>query len=480
MDTAQRQARVSYPLLLATVSLGGVLAPINSTMLAVALPEIRHDFGVGHGAVAWLVSAYLIAMAVAQPLGGRLGDQLGRVPVFRAGLAMFLALSLAIATSPTFPVLILLRTCQALVGAIVIPNGMAMLRETQPVTRLGRSGGIISSVISVSAAAGPLLGAALLALGSWRYIFLMNVPLVLAGLVCLWLLSYPEGPRVRRFSLDWSGAAVFALLLVTLTFLLNGLGGGRPETLVVAAIAFPVIGVLFVQRQLSSGTPIAEWRLFRNRSYAAATSFVLLTNLVMYTTILAMPFFVEEVQGKGHGTSAALLGLVSVQSAFLAPISGRISDSIGRRYPAFAGSLFVVVGSVALLVGISEDVSFAYLAASAAALGLGLGLSMSPTGAAAVESSPRELAGAAAGTNSMMRYLGSIIGTGLLGAILSTDEATPEIGVFRLIFGVLVVMSVMAAATTLFIHRFPPHEPSTESEPLAVLAQTPAPNMPSL
>ena len=459
--------KVSYPLLLATVSLGGVLAPINSTMLAVALPEIRHDFGVGHGAVAWLVSAYLIAMAVAQPLGGRLGDQLGRGPVFRAGLALFLVLSLAIVLSPTFPVLIALRTCQALVGATVIPNGMAMLRETQPVTRLGRSGGITSSAISVSAAAGPLLGAVLLALGSWRYIFLMNVPLVLAGLVCFLLLKYPEEARRHRVSLDWSGALVFAALLVTLTLFLNSLAGPT-TTLAAAAIAFPLITVLFVHRQFSSETPIAEWRLFRNRSYAAATSFVLLTNLVMYTTILAMPFFVEEVQGKGHGTSAALLGIVSVQSAFLAPISGRVSDSVGRRYPALAGSLFVVAGAAALLYGISEDVPFWYLAASLGALGLGLGLSMSPTGAAAIESSPRELAGAAAGTNSMMRYFGSIIGTGLLGAILSSDEAAPEIGVFRVIFAILLVMSVLAALTTLMIHRFPPHERTVEIEPFPV------------
>jgi len=461
---------VSYPLLLATVSLGGVLAPLNSTMLAVALPEIRHDFGVGHGAVAWLVSAYLIAMAVAQPLGGRLGDQLGRGPVFRAGLVLFLGLSLAIAIAPTFPALIALRTCQALIGAAVIPNGMAMLRETQPVTRLGRSGGITSSAISVSAAAGPLLGAALLALGSWRYIFLMNLPLVLAGLACFWLLKYPEEERTRRFAIDWSGAVVFVLLLVTLTLLLNSLGGGQPVALAGAALAFPVIGVLFVQRQYSSETPIAEWRLFRHRSYAAATTYVLLTNLVMYTTILSIPFFVEEVQGKGHGVSAALLGIVSVQSAFLAPISGRVSDSIGRRYPAAVGSVFVVMGSIALLAGISQDVSFGYLALSMGALGLGLGISISPTGAAAIESSPRDLAGAAAGTNSMMRYLGSIIGTGLLGAILSSDDGAPEIGIFRLIFAVLAAISVMAALTTVFIHRFPPQDRPLDTEALPVSA----------
>ncbi|HSP56283.1 MAG TPA: MFS transporter [Dehalococcoidia bacterium] len=469
---AHSSGRVSYPLLLATVSLGGVLAPINSTMLAVALPEIRHDFGVGHGAVAWLVSAYLIAMAVAQPLGGRLGDQLGRGPVFRTGLLLFLVLSLAIAASPTFPLLIGLRTCQALIGATVIPNGIAMLRETQPVTRLGRSGGITSSVISISAAVGPLLGAALLAAGSWRYIFLINFPLVLAGLACFWLLKYPESHKKGRFSVDWGGAMVFAALLGTLTLLLNSLNGDNAALLAGAAVAFPLIGLLFAYRQFNSRSPIAEWGLFRIRSYTAATSYVLLTNLVMYTTILAMPFFMEEVQGKGHGASAALLGIVSIQTAFLAPISGRISDSIGRRYPALLGSLFVIAGSLALLVGISRDVSFAYLAVSMAMLGLGLGISVSPTGAAAVECSPRHLAGAAAGTNSMMRYLGSIIGTGLLGAILVSDKEAPEIGVFRLIFGILVVMSVLAALSSLLIHRFPPQDRVIEVEALPLAAGT--------
>src|SRR5438105_10015526 len=119
-----------YTLLVLTVSLGGILAPLNSTMLAVALPDLRRDFGIGHAEIAWLVSAYLIAMAVAQPLGGRLGDQLGRARVFRSGLVLFLGLSLVIALSPTFPVLILLRTTPALVGASVTPNGMAMLRES--------------------------------------------------------------------------------------------------------------------------------------------------------------------------------------------------------------------------------------------------------------------------------------------------------------------------------------------------------------
>ncbi len=447
---------VRFPLLVTTVALGGVLAPLNSTMLVVALPEIRQSFEIGHAAIGWLVSAYLIAMAVAQPLGGRLGDQLGRAVVFRNGLVVFLALSVAAAFSPTFEVLILLRTGQALVGAAVIPNGMAMMRESVPVERLGRSNGLTGSAMSLSAAVGPLIGAGLLAAWSWRLLFLMNVPLVLLALGSLALLRYPIASERRAVQLDWAGAGAFAVLLIAVTVVLNALQGGESAAVVALGVTgLVVFGAVFVQRQRSAETPIAEWRLFRNRSYAAATTYILLANLVMYTTLLTVPFFIEEVQGHGSGRSGLLLGAMSVLMAAVAPVSGRISDAQGRRLPALVGSAIMLGGVLALLVGISADVSFGYLAVVLGALGLGLGLSFGAAQTAAVESAPRELAGAAAGANSMMRYLGSIVGAGVLGAALSADAGAPEVGMFRLIYAVLLAMAALAAATTVFIHRFP-------------------------
>jgi MFS family permease len=426
-------------------------------MLAVALPELRREFDVGHAEVGWLVSAYLIAMAVAQPLGGRLGDQLGRSRVFRGGLVAFLVLSIGAALAPTFPVLILLRTGQALVGAAVIPNGMAMLRESVPVDRLGMSSGFIGSAMSIAAATGPLLGAALLAAGSWRLLFLMNVPLVLLALAAFALLRYQSAPAMRRWpSLDWAGALVFAALLVSVTFVLNSLRGSQGTYAFAAGVACLVVfGAVFFQRQRTSAVPIAEWSLFRNRSYAGATAFILLNNLVMYTTLLSVPFFIEEVQGKGSGPAGLLLGIMSVTMALVSPIGGRISDSAGRRLPVFAGSLCVVVAVVALLTGLDASVTFGYLAVSLALMGLGVGLS-SAANAAAIESAPRELAGAASGTNSMMRYLGSIIGTGVLGAVLNSQDGAPDVDVFQFMFAVLLVMAVLSSLSSLFIHRFSP------------------------
>ena len=466
-----------YGLLLLTVSLSSILAPLNSTMLAVALPELRDDFNVSHAEIAWLVSAYLIVMAVAQPLGGRVGDQLGRAPVLRAGLIAFLAFSIACALAPTFPTLILFRSGQALVGAAAIPNGIAMLRESLPANRLGRSGGLTGSAIAIAAAGGPLLGAALLGLGSWRYLFLMNIPLVIAGLVCLTLLRYQSRAERKRLSLDWPGAASFAILLAGVTILLTSLRGNE-STLVLsgAIVAIVVFGLVFLHRQLNSESPIAEWRLFRIRSYAASTMFILLGNLVMYTTILAVPFFLDEVQGRGSAARGILLACVSLPMLVLGPIGGRVSDAVGRRPLVNVGSCLMIVSMAVLAIGISEGSSPLFLAASLAGLGVGMSISFGAAGAAAAESTPVEVAGAAAGTNSMMRYLGSIIGTGVLGAVLNTEGVAPEIGVFRLVFAVLFVMAVLAFISSLFIHRFPAERRrSTGAPPVPATAGASAP-----
>ncbi|MCH7998184.1 MAG: MFS transporter [Chloroflexi bacterium] len=467
--------RPSYVLLLTTVCLGGVLAPLNSTMLAVALPEIRSAFSVSLAEIGWLVSAYLIAMAVAQPLGGRLGDQLGRARVFRAGLVAFLALSLATALAPSFTVLVLFRTGQALVGAMVIPNGMAMLRESVPVNKLGMSMGLAGSAISFSAAAGPLLGAGLLLAGSWRLLFLVNVPLVGLALASLALLSYPDTGARKKFALDWVGAMAFAALLVSVTVLLNSLSGGQSSYLLGAgSIGLLAFSGLFLHRQLSSSTPIAEWKLFRNRSYAAATTYIMLNNLVMYTTLLSIPFFVKEVQNKGDVATGTLLAAMSLLMVFVAPLSGRISDRLGRRLPAVAGSLVVLAAVLLILVGLDRNVSYGYLAASLAVLGLGVGLGFGAASTAAIEAAPRELAGAAAGTSSMMRYLGSIIGVGILGAVLSSGEAVPGVGLFRLMFAILAVTAALATVAAAFIHRFPPESHGPPPKPVSAGPDLPA------
>jgi len=429
-------------------------------MIAVALPELRDAFDISHGTIAWLVSSYLIAMAVAQPVGGRLSDQLGRKRVYRIGLVAFLACSLAAAFAPNFTVLVVFRTGQALAGAVLIPNGMAMLRESVPVQSLGRINGLNGALIGVSAAAGPLIGAGLLALGSWRLIFLVNVPVVAMALLLLIWLPYEDSPSEEQPKIDLRGAAILAMLLITVTFLLVSLRS-EPSALALglATGLLVLFGAGFVWSQLTANLPVVQWQLFRLRSFVGATSHVMLSNLVMYTTLLTIPFFIREVQDGSPARSGLLLSAMSILMVVFAPVSGRVSDAIGRRWPALAGSIFALGASLFLLAGLNEDVSFAYLAAGLALLGVGFGLGFGSATTAAIESAPRALAGSAAGTNSMMRYIGSILGAGILAGVLSTDAgALPGIDTFRVIMIVVAVFAALSVVSASQIHLFPKEE----------------------
>jgi MFS family permease len=292
-----------------------------------------------------------------------------------------------------------------------------------------------------------------LAVASWRWIFPISIPFIVAALLLLPLLRSESDERIPRTAFDWIGTALFSALLTAVTLQLGALRGSRSLlensslSLLTAAIA-----VLFVWWQRRTPSPAAEWRLFRVPSFAAATAYTLFTNLTMYTTLLMIPFFVREVQGKSTALSGLLLGAMSVLVAITSPFGGRLSDSWGRRPSAQLGAVLMFVSTMALLAGLSEDVSAAYLAACLAGLGLGLGLGVGAANTAAVESAPRQLAGSAAGTSSMMRYAGSIIGAGMLGGVLSSD--TNELATFRLITLVVLVTAALAVAAAMFMHRF--------------------------
>jgi EmrB/QacA subfamily drug resistance transporter len=462
-ETMTTPAASSYGVLIA-VSLGSLLAPLNSTMIAVALPVIRKDFDISHAAAGWLISSYLIAMAVVQPAGGRLGDQIGRVTVFRAGLVAFLVCSIAAAIAPNFALLLTFRTAQAVSGAVLIPNGIALLRATVPLKQFGKFSGLNSSVVGATAAAGPVLGGAILVFGAWRWLFVANIPVVILGLVLAARLKSPpraasaalSGTSTRTARIDWIGLALFAGLLGLVTVLLNELRSEvGTNTIAVAAILAAVL-VAFIWRQKRTSAPTAEWRLFRIRSFVGASTHILLMNLAMYTTLLAVPFFLTDVQHKSSTVAGLLLGCMAALQALVAPFAGSAADAKGRRTPTIVSSVIALVATLLLVLGISRDVSFAYLAVAVTILGLGVGIGFVSASTAAVEAAPQALAGSAAGTQSMMRYFGSIIGAGALSGLLSGEA--PSIAIFRLVFVLVAAMVGISIVAAAMVDRAPVRE----------------------
>ena len=407
-------------------------------MVAVALPDIREEFSLSHGAVAWLVSGYLIAMAVAQPIGGRLGDQIGRERVYRTGLLAFLVLALVTPFSPNFAVLVALRVAQATAGAVLMPNGMAMLRTNAPPGQLGQLNGINGAVLSFAAAVGPLVGAAVLAVGSWRWLFPISVPFILLALVLLPRLHAAlRSASPRTADRTGLGAALFFARAC------GDHGAARRAArrrrarrrLALRWAATGAIAALFVWRQFGARlSPAAEWRLFRMPSFAAATAYTLLTNLSMYTTLLMIPFFVREVLGKGTELSGLLLGAMSVlrrdHGAIRRAPVGRVGaaavGAVGGGADAGRGDRAARGPERDGVAAVPGGVPGGAGARAGAGRGRGEhgGDRVGAAGAGGI---------GASGTSSMMRYVGSIVGAGILAGVLSSDSAGGEVATFRIV-----------------------------------------------
>src|SRR4029450_10896235 len=241
--------------ILLTIVLGAMLVPLNSTMIAVALPRLIADFGSELFSAGWLVTGYLIAMASLQPVAGKLGDRLGRRALGLAGLGWFGLSSLGAGLAPDLPLLIAVRIQQAVAGALIFPNGIALLRATAPPGRLGRRLGLVMGALPLAAALGPLVAGLLLAFADWRAIFLVNLPLVVVPLVLGWR-SLPRTPRIRAIgAFDVLGGVLLSLFLFAAAWTLTP---GLSPSGVGAAVLPCSAAVLFAAHELRHPNPLIE------------------------------------------------------------------------------------------------------------------------------------------------------------------------------------------------------------------------------
>jgi EmrB/QacA subfamily drug resistance transporter len=402
--------------MVAAVALGAMLAPLNSTMIAVALPRLTADLGADGATAAWLVTAYLIIMAALQPVGGKLGDRLGRRRLLLGGIAGFGLASLGAAFTASLPALIALRSLQAVAGALAFPNGVALLRDLIPAERRAGLAGLVGGAVGFAAAAGPALGGLLVSVGGWRAIFFANLALVVPALLIGWRAIPRSTRRSGAQPFDLAGAAMLSALLVALAGLLT-VGRHAPHLAWAGGGALALATVLFVRFEVRQPDPALQPRLFRRPVFAAANASVALSNLAMYITLLVLPLALGREAGWSSAHVGLALALMSAGSVVLAPVGGRLADRRGRRLPTVAGMALLALGLLPLALGGTDAAPPLLVGLALAGAGLGLGSAGLQT--SAVESVGAEEAGVAAGVFSTSRYLGSIVASSLLAGMMA-------------------------------------------------------------
>jgi MFS family permease len=396
------------------------------------------------------VSAYLIAVAVSQPVGGRLGDAVGCRRVILVGLSLLLASSLAAAVSWDFRMLLALRSLQGVSAALVMPSALAYLRKAVPAARLGSALGTTGAAVSLGAALGPVVGAALLIAGSWRLLFLVNIPIALLALVLVWLMPADQGRGRRTIDVDAISLVALAAAFLGVAVIGTSAKIDQKWLVTIAYALLPVSVLAYALRYWLAGSGVVDLRLFTRRAYAAASATTALSNLVMYTILIAIPLYLADTRDTGDFTIGLLLFLMSVAIALASPAAGRLSDRVGSRTMVLAGASVMCAGAT-VLAFVLPTPPLAVLAIPLMLVGLGLGLATAGQQSAALKSWPGAMAGSASGTLSMMRYVGSVTGTALLAALVPGHPLSSE---FRTLF---IVLAAFAAANVLAASLLPRH-----------------------
>jgi DHA2 family methylenomycin A resistance protein-like MFS transporter len=421
--TGQRPA-FAKSLTLAAMSLGFGVVQLDVTIVNTALSSIGHSLGGGVSELQWVVSAYTIAFAALILTAGALGDRVGAKKIFMAGFALFTVASVACAVAHSAAILIASRAVQGVGAAILVPNSLALLNYAYPDEKeRGRAVGIWAAGASLALTAGPLAGGALIALVGWRSIFLVNLPIGLAGLWLTWRYA-SETPRSRQRELDLPGqAAAIGALGCLAGALIEGGARGWSNPWVLAGFAtFVALAGFFIFQERSARQPMLPLSLFKHRLFALTSLIGLLVNAAFYGLIFVLSLYFQQI----NGLSALETGLdfLPMMAAVLVVnlFAARAAERFGALMMIAAGACIAAAGCIALL-GVERGSGYWQIGAQLVAMGAGLGLLVPPLTSTLLGSVEKSRSGVAAGVLNSTRQTGSVIGVALFGSLLEHKDA---------------------------------------------------------
>lgn len=440
----------------AVLAAGSVMAGLDTSLVNVGMDAIGQRLAASLAATQWISSGYLLALAAALPACGWISRRIGAGRLWLWALVGFTVTSALCAIAPDVGTLIVGRALQGLTGGLLIPSGMTILGQVAGRSGMGRVIATSSIPAILAPAFGPVIGALLIDKLSWHWLFLINIPIGIAGLLC-GLRWVPRGERGRAGPLD---LVSLALVVVGLPLTVYGITEATDRQSVTApTVWIPLlVGLValgsFARRSLRSADPLLDLRLSRNRVFASASTGVFFTSAALFGGLIVMPLYFQLQLGRGIVQAGLLLIAFSVGAAVTFPVAGRLADRYG-------GGIVTVAG---LLVSIASTVPMALLPAAPdlvlvevlqAIRGIGMALAGSPGVAAALSTvNDRQMADASSQVNILSR-VGGALGSALFVVILANGMATPGPGAtvdaFHRTFWLMVLATVIALAASAWL-----------------------------
>lgn len=446
------------PVLLAMM-LSTALIAVDSTILATAVPSVVADLG-GFSQFPWLFSVYLLAQAVTVPVYGKLSDLFGRKPVILFGIGLFLLGSVLCGAAWSMGTLIGARVVQGLGAGAIIPVTITIVGDLYSTEERAKAQGYIASVWGIAAVVGPTLGGVFSEYVSWRWIFLVNIPLCLLAATMI-ARNFAERVERSRPVIDYRGAALLTagLTLVILAVLEGGQAWAwaSPAGIAVLGVGIALLVVFWLVERVAKEPVLPLW-VFRRRLLVASGLISAGVGAVLLGLTSYIPTYVQEVLGRGPLVAGFALATLTLGWPIAAAQSGKVYLRIGFRGCALIGTVIILAGT-ALLLLLDERSSVYQVGATCFVVGLGMGLTVSPTLIAAQSSIGWQQRGVVTANNLFLRSVGSALGIAVFGAlanaVLGADEHDPVLltDAVQRIFVVVAVLSVLMLVAASFLPR---------------------------
>lgn len=408
-------------LVLVTTILASGLAFVDGSVVNVALPAIGRSLGGRASDLQWVINAYLLPLSALLLLGGAAGDHFGPRRLLIAGVALFGLASIGCAAAPDLRTLLASRLLQGVGAAMLTPNSLAILGHTYSGEARGRAIGIWAATGAALGAVGPVIGGAMIDLGSWRATFLLNVPIAVAALVLAWY-SIPRDQALREERLDVVGGLLVTAGLAALTWALTvgtGTAGWTSGTVSAAILSVGLFVAFFKVEGRSGLHAIMPLELFASRSLVGLTLYTLLLYGALGTAFVLIPFvLMESFAYSAAAAGAALLPLPLVLT-IASPIAGAIAGRLGARLPLVIGPLVVAAGFLCALRIESRANYWRDVLPMVLVIAVGLSAAVAPLTTAVLTAVDARYAGSASGLNSAVARAGGLVATSLLGVILA-------------------------------------------------------------
>jgi EmrB/QacA subfamily drug resistance transporter len=439
-------------LVLVTTILASALAFVDGSVVNVALPTLAQNFNADAGALQWVINAYLLPLSALLLLGGAAGDYFGRRRLLILGTSVFALASLSCSLASGLPALFASRLAQGVGAAMLMPNSLAILGQTFSGASKGRAIGIWAATGAAMGAIGPVIGGWLIDLGSWRAIFLLNVPLACGAIVLAWRVVPPDR-RSDAYPLDATGGILATLGLAALTWALtvgSGRSGWTPTALTAAAAAVLLL-VSFLRLETMRGPrAMMPMDLFASKGFVGLTLFTFLLYGAMGGLFVLLPYMLIKAAGySATGAGAALLPLPLILT-LTSPVAGALAGRIGTRLPLSIGPLVVAAG---FLIALRIDSSASYwtqVLPMIVVIAVGMSAAVAPLTTAVLTSVDQAHVGSASGLNSAVARTGGLVATALLGSVLAA-EGDRLLGAYHVAMGIgaLICAAASLSAFTL-------------------------------